>query len=456
MIQSSGSFVYVKSCRCYNSNEISYCLQEVFDIFKSCIRPNDLVCLKPNWLAEHHKYLHDEWQSVITHPSIITSVLGIVLELLSTKGKVIIVDAPQTDSNWNRIMQKMDVDIWKSMAHKAGVSLSIIDLRDEEWKSIGDVIVSKKKLPGDPLDSVTFNLGEESEFFNHIPSKEGYYGADYDFNETNQAHIGNKHLYRVSRSVMSADVIINIPKLKTHKKAGITCSLKNLVGINTHKNFLPHYSLGTPISQGDQYPFDTLKYRSERMLTSKYKNIICNFPILGYPSIPFKFFSKYIFGSTSKNIRSGNWFGNETLWRTIIDLNRILFFGNPDGTFRSDSPENKKKYITIVDGIIAGEGDGPEEPVPKNCGIFMVGTNPVAMDAACAKIMGFDWQKIPMIRNSFNLNNYPLADFTYNDICIRSDISFYNKFLYQIRNRDTFHFEPHFGWKGNIELEEGS
>ena len=37
-----------------------------------------------------------------------------------------------------------------------------------------------------------------------------------------------------------------MPKLKTHKKCGVTISLKNLVGLNTNKNLLPHHSLGTP------------------------------------------------------------------------------------------------------------------------------------------------------------------------------------------------------------------
>ena len=32
----------------------------------------------------------------------------------------------------------------------------------------------------------------------------------------------------------------SLPKLKTHKKAGITCALKNLIGINGNKEYLPH------------------------------------------------------------------------------------------------------------------------------------------------------------------------------------------------------------------------
>ena len=58
------------------------------------------------------------------------------------------------------------------------------------------------------------------------------------------------HEYLISRSAMDADVFINLPKLKTHKKVGVTLSLKNLVGINGDKNYLPHFCIGTPAEGG--------------------------------------------------------------------------------------------------------------------------------------------------------------------------------------------------------------
>ena len=55
-----------------------------------------------------------------------------------------------------------------------------------------------------------------------------------------------------ARSI-DADVVVNVPKLKTHKKAGITGALKNLVGINGHKAFLPHHRKGGSLDGGDAY-----------------------------------------------------------------------------------------------------------------------------------------------------------------------------------------------------------
>jgi hypothetical protein len=110
----------------------------------------------------------------------------------------------------------------------------------------------------------------------------------YDIAETTAAHTNGNHRYRVSRTVIGADVFINLPKLKTHKKAGITCSLKNLVGINTYKNFLPHYTEGTPAMGGDQFPQDDLRSVSEVFLLERFKRIVRRHQKHGRAFIPLK------------------------------------------------------------------------------------------------------------------------------------------------------------------------
>ena len=68
----------------------------------------------------------------------------------------------------------------------------------------------------------------------------------------------------ISRTILDADCVINLPKLKTHKKTGVTLCMKNLVGINGNKNWLPHHRLGTPAQGGDQFADDSVKHRIER------------------------------------------------------------------------------------------------------------------------------------------------------------------------------------------------
>ena len=59
--------------------------------------------------------------------------------------------------------------------------------------------------------------------------------------------------YLLPASILKADVFINLPKLKTHRKAGITGAMKNLVGINGSKDWLPHHTAGPREDGGDEY-----------------------------------------------------------------------------------------------------------------------------------------------------------------------------------------------------------
>ena len=445
--------VFIEACRDYNIEAIDSVLIKWQPVFDDIIHKGDTVVIKPNWLAQSNKYNEDEWESVITHPNIITGVLKMVLGCLGNEGKVVLTDAPQTNSCWDEIMRKMDPELWIRMGRKEGIDVQIIDLRDHEWTTKGDVIIHRKELQGNPLGSTECNLGDYSEFANHKVSKRGYYGADYNKEETNQVHSDGNHRYKVSRAVLEADVFINLPKMKTHKKAGITCSLKNLVGINTYKNWLPHYNEGTPDEGGDQFPQSTLKTKAEVVLLDKFMSYLSSHPKLGRWFIPIKKFGKGVFGDTRNTIRSGGWYGNDTVWRMVIDLNKILFYSNPDGSLRQDDLKERKKYLSIVDAIISGEGNGPEAPDPKHTGLLVMGTDPVSVDGVCAKIMGFDWQKIPSVKNAFLIEKYRICDFSYSDIIIISSDRRFNKKLEDISASETFHFKPHFGWANHIECK---
>ena len=444
--------VMIRRCSRYDAQEISSAVAEFRPLFEQTIRRGDTVALKPNWLAHSHKHRPDEWRSVITAPEVITAVLQLVLDCLGGSGRVVITDGPQTDSSWHRIMERMNPERWIAMGRAAGIEVSVLDLREHEWTTRGDVNIARRALPGDPLGSTTTDLGENSEFVGHRPSTRGYYGADYDVAETNQVHSGGRHMYKVSRTVISADVFVNLPKMKTHKKAGITCSLKNLVGINTYKNWLPHHNEGTPAEGGDQFPSDSATRRVEGVLTDRFKAVLLSQPALGRWLIPVKYIGKKVFGDTRETIRSGSWHGNDTLWRMVLDLNKVLLYANADGTLRPDAATSRKRYLSVVDGIIAGEGNGPEAPDAKSCGVLVAGTSPVSVDATCARIMGFDWQRIPSIRQAFAASRYPLCDFAYDDIVILGPSSDTRQHLTDATFDEFSPFRPHFGWHGHVEL----
>jgi hypothetical protein len=89
------------------------------------------------------------------------------------------------------------------------------------------------------------------------------------------------------------------------------------------------------------------------------------------------------------------------IWRMVLDINKVLFYLNPDGTLKDGSSSKMGKYISIVDSIVAGEGNGPKAPDAINAGYIIAGLNPVSVDAVCARIMNFDFKKIPSIDKCF-------------------------------------------------------
>ena len=370
------------------------------------------------------------------------------------RGKVTICDAPQTDSSFSKIAERTGLyQIAADCQNKYKVEVEVIDLRNEEWTNRGGIIIERKKLSGDPNGVIAFNLGKQSLFYGY--KGEGkYYGADYDEASINEHHQGEKQEYLICATPILADVFINLPKLKTHKKTGITLNLKNLVGINADKNWLPHHTTGSLGNGGDQYPKLSLKRKLEQIAVRFARILSLKLPFFGPKlAIQLRKAGTKAFGSTKQVIRSGNWYGNDTTWRMALDLNRCLFYGNADGTFKSVS---SKRYYSVLDGIIGMEGDGPMQGDPVNTNLVITGTDPVAVDIVAARVMGFDWRKIPVIREAINLKSMPITNIRPDEIEVFSDNPEWNGNFLDIEKKEFFNFRPHFGWKNKIEYEPDS
>ena len=413
------------------------------------INPGEKVVLKPNLVRESIYDDINSWRHVITSEKIIRLVSEYVAEKLKGEGEIYLCDAPQTDSSFEKISDRLNfAQIKADIEKKYGIIFTVIDLRDFYWQAEEEIVVKRHRLNGDPNGKIAFDLGRHSLFYNH-PGEGRYYGADYDQKTVNSHHQGKKQEYLICGTPIMADVFINLPKLKTHKKVGVTLNIKNLVGINADKNWLPHHIDGSPKSGGDQFPNKSLKNNIEGILVKLVRKIALNIPIIG-PLLAKKFriAGKKVFGAGNKTIRSGNWYGNDTTWRMAIDLNRCLLYGKTDGSFRNI----KNRYYSIVDGILGMEGNGPMHGTEKKCNVVICGSDPVAVDAVSATLMGFDWEKIPIIKNAFFKHKYPITDIEPDEIIIISDEKEWSGDLKNLQNSKNYAFEPHFGWKGHIEL----
>ena len=418
---------------------------------RNLVHPGETVLLKPNLVKEFHPRDPSGWQYVMTHGSVIRAVADYVWKALEGKGKIILGDGPHTDSSFDAVVRVLGLDSIRDFYRGQGLDFELVDLRQDEWTTQDGVIVSRRQRPGDPRGYVAFDLAGASEFSNH-EAKGRYVGGDYDTGELNRHHSGGRHEYLIAGSAMQCDVIFSLPKLKTHKKAGITVSLKNLVGINGDRNWLPHHTEGDPSNGGDEHPSPSLKHKSERRLVPLFYQMSRHIPVAGpWLHRQARRVGRMFFGDTDTVIRSGNWWGNETTWRMCLDLNKLVLYGNKDGTLRQGTPENRKRHYVLVDGIIAGEGRGPMNPDPVPAGVILFGIHPASVDAACAYLMGFDPDCLPIVRQAFLCRQYPLTEWGWQDLRLTSNCADWNGTLASIKDESTFHFEPHFGWKGHIE-----
>ena len=218
------------------------------------VKPGNKVVIKPNFVVSRHAGGGNLF-SIVTHPSILRAVVDYTYIALKNSGRIIVADAPQMDCQWEQLMKAQRLDaVQEFYKSRFGFDLELFDLRNFSVIDPDQPAYSGNRVPmrGDPEGSVVVNLGCRSEFFG-LPCA-NYYGADYNRRETIRRHHDDHHEYSVSKTVLFSDVVISVPKLKVHKKVGVTLNLKGLVGVNTDKNFLIHYRLGTPSSGGDQLP----------------------------------------------------------------------------------------------------------------------------------------------------------------------------------------------------------
>jgi len=414
------------------------------------VKPGDTVFLKPNMIAHRH-VLRDEWDSLITHGSVIRAVIDYVHLALRGEGRIWLGDAPQTDSHWDELMQRMGLAAlqeWYRAQH--GFAIEVLDLRDEHYVEKDGIYVETVKLPGDPRGSVAIDLAQDSTFTEVDRQKRRYYGAFYDWKETNSHQRAGRHEYAISRSPLEADVFIGLPKLKTHKKCGITVNLKGLVGINANKNWLPHYSFGAPEDGGDQFDKGSLKTKFENWIVVPAKQLLlADMPLVKTLARKTKKVGYDMFGSNEQVVRSGNWHGNDTVWRMCLDLNRILLHGAIDGTMRPAG--QAKRFFSVVDGIVAMEGNGPQGGDRRLEGLVIAGANPVAVDATCARLMGFDPWKLALVREAFAAHRWPLIEGGEADIAPVSNVPRWSRPIGAWTPDDSLRFKPHFGWVGTME-----
>lgn len=425
--------------------------------FGEYIQPGNTVVLKPNFVLDKH-YEDGPLECVITQPDIIRAVFDYAYIALKGCGKIIIADAPQCNCNFDNLKKQTQVEsIIDFYKNNTSTEVELRDLRQIQYtyNSLGYLQSdSRNELCGDKDGYYIIDLGDKSEFVG-ISNEDRIYGADYDRTETISHHSNNIHEYCVSGTIINADVVVCIPKMKVHRKAGVTLNLKNLIGINGNKNYLPHFRVGVTDDGGDEFMSLTQTQKKEqyfhrlfiekfRVNSNKFKDILSMIENCYHV-----LWKKVGYRRTPQNlVCGGDWHGNDTIWRTVLDLNKILIYCDKHGKM-CETPQ--RQFISVVDGIIGGENEGPLVPTPKESGIIAVGFNPLVVDSVLARIMGFDIWKIPKLFHAYKMKKHPISMVKYEEIQIKS-----NNLAYMDANKEMtsqfLRYIPSKGWIGAIEI----
>jgi uncharacterized protein (DUF362 family)/Pyruvate/2-oxoacid:ferredoxin oxidoreductase delta subunit len=259
-------------CSSYNPLEVRRALRQSLDLLGSpetIIRPGDTVLLKPNLLTAK-----EPERAITTHPEIIAAVGEVVLDC---RGKIVLGDSPGGQA---RDLPKY----WDKTG--IGKAASHLGIKPASFENAG--IVS-------------------------FPMPEGFVG--------------------ISRLALEADLIINLPKLKTHQLTRLTGAVKNMFGV------VPGFRKGE---------------------------------IHARAPLPLHF-SQFVIA----------------IYQCVIPA------------------------LTVMDAVIAMEGNGPSSGHPRQVGALLVSQDALALDSLAARLVGMEEMRLPIFQAAVQAG---LWDFDHNGL----------------------------------------
>jgi len=410
------------------------------------------ILIKPNWVFHQTTNIFPI-DAIVTSSKLIENVIDVCLELYPNLDRITIGDVPLQTCDWDTLLVQAGIDRLIKK-YKDDNRIKFYDLRKERIRiNKGYFKAYNVGIFRDPLGYKEVILDNDSYLDEIAENSGGFAVSDYPKKKTRSNHKKGYHRYLISGSVLDSDLFINLPKMKTHQKAGITGALKNIVGINGDKSFLVHHTEG---KRGDEFaPSTPWLIKSQIRIREKLQGksyiifqiarsvwnllkSVCNIE------------TEIIAQTQSRNsyVGSGSWYGNDTIWRMIYDLNKIILYAPSTGG--KLSKDKQRDYISIVDGIISGEGNGPLQPLPVETDVVIVSYNPFITDIVISRLIGFDWKKIPCLSMYRRFKDAEWINFNADSfLVIYNDLNIDSKDLPILKR-----FEPPPGWREHIELSE--
>lgn len=406
------------------------------------VPPDARIVVKPNWVL-HRNMGPSGTDCLVTHASVLRAVLDYVF--LAKPREVVLGDAPIQGCDFGALIN-LGVNTVVDFFLREQRPIRLVDFRQTVLRQDdARPLFEENRRPLDEYRLV--DLGVRSMLEPLSSDARKFRVTMYDPRRMWDNHGPGVHRYLIAKDVLQADLIVNVPKLKTHKKAGITSSLKNLVGVVGNKDFLPHHRKGAANCGGDNYErFSMLKSLTEAILDIANRHL--HRPVLYAACSRLAYYllvmDKKMGGSGDVE---GSWYANDTVWRMCLDLNRILLWCGFDGRLR-DVPQRAE--LSVMDAVIAGQGDGPLKPDSLLMGKVLAALNPAAGDWIATLLMGLNPHRIPIVNNSFRIQDLPIARFSPRDICCTVNGRLVTE--EELAKQWTRPAHPPAGWRGHCEM----
>jgi uncharacterized protein (DUF362 family) len=344
--------------------------------------------------------------AMCTHGSVLRAVVDYVLRAVGPSGRITFGNAPLQSTAWERVMSETGaarvLDFYRG--REAPVSAEDLRLFVRERDHLGRTLHAESRNED---RAVNVELGTTSLLTDLYRRGENikFRVNEYDPRRTESCHSSSHHRYIVNRSVLESDVVLSLPKLKTHQKVGITCGLKGFVGAVALKDCLAHHRFGDPGIGGDEYPKG---FRPAQRSMSRFHDWVwgrsrSNGRIQTGLEVTDRNLRRIL--ARTGLIQSGGWHGNDTAWRMALDLARILHYADSDGGMHD---RFQRRHLSLIDGVVGGEREGPLGPEPVDSGVVLVSRNVALGDRLACRLMGFDPDEIRLTREALRLDPYPL------------------------------------------------
>ena len=373
------------------------------------IREGDVVAIKPNLVKDTKQRSDYLYQAIITHASVIRAIIDYAYIATGNSGKINVFDGPIDTTDFSSIINTTGLSEIVAYLKSKGTPVNLYDVRSEYLKKVYSFelfgydfgFYKLKKLSGDPHGYYKFNLKKDSEFAK-VEERCKFLNSTQlvrDSKMASEMHSDGNHIYGICGSIITSDIIINIPKLKTHKKLGMTLCLKNLVGVTDPRYWLPHYT------SKNKYYCDEYDYKKPVINTifKIYSNIgkIKNYGCIQILKVK----KRSNLSPASKISIKGSNPRNDTIWRTCLDINKIVVYGDRNEKMQA---KPQRKVLNFIDGVVGGEGDGPMSPDPVDSKLLIFSDNSTYADIIASSIIGVEQNNI--LTNSKKLNKYKLID----------------------------------------------